>query len=148
MWEDERMPEVLEHPFAIVLFAELHGGQLHQRANVAPKALRRRIVEMVGDVCDGEPRVLEQTRRPNEPSHGEVLLWRRNACAKETAHEGTRQHIQVLGQRTYGGDLGWTEEKYFEKAPTIPRNGGEIDRQLTKGLPLHLVAADAKQVLT
>lgn len=147
MWEDERMPEVLEHPLAIELFAELHSGQLHQRANVPPEALRRRIVEMIGDVCDGEPGILEQARRANQSSHGEVLLWRRNACAKEPAHEGARQDIQMLGQRSHGGDLGRTQEKDFKKTPTVARNGREVDRQLTEGLPLHFVATDAKQVL-
>ena len=59
MREHEGLTEMLEHSLAIVLFAKLHRRESHERANVAPKALRRRVVEMIGDVRDRKARILE-----------------------------------------------------------------------------------------
>ena len=65
MRKHERMTEVLQHSFAVVLFAELQCGELHQRSDVAPEALWRRIIEVVRDVGDGKSGVLEEACRAN-----------------------------------------------------------------------------------
>ena len=71
----------------------------HHHSHVTAEALRRRVVQVVRDVGDRESRVLEQARRANQAGHGEILLGRRQLCAKESTHQRARQHVEPACQR-------------------------------------------------
>src|SRR6476661_3420780 len=138
---------MLQHSLAVVLLAKLHGREPHQCPYVTSEALRRRVVEVVGDIRHGEAGVLEQPRGANEPSHREILLGRGYAGAEKPAHERTWQDVEMLRERAYGGHLGRTREEHLEEAPAVPRRAGKVERELAKRLALHVVAADAEQIV-
>src|ERR671935_2148691 len=52
--------------------AELAGGDAEHGLQMAPQALRRRVIETVRDVAHRQPRIAEQVRRVYEPHPGEV----------------------------------------------------------------------------
>ena len=51
---------MLDHSLAIVSLPELERGHAHERPHVPAEALRRRIVQVIRDVGDGEPGILEE----------------------------------------------------------------------------------------
>src|SRR4029078_2767756 len=69
MRQNERWPEMLEHSLAVVLLAKLQGREPHQRPYVTSEALRRRGVEVVGDISHREAGVIEQSRRAHAAKH-------------------------------------------------------------------------------
>ena len=65
------------------------------------KALWRAVVEVVGDVGDGEPGIFEEAGRANEARHGEIALGGRNARSKESAHQRARGNVEVTSEEPY-----------------------------------------------
>jgi hypothetical protein len=47
--QDQLIPEMLEHSFAVVTLPEFHGGELQHRAQMSTERLWRAVVQLVGD---------------------------------------------------------------------------------------------------
>src|SRR4051812_48744630 len=87
---NQSLPKMLKHGTSTKLVSEFERRHLHQRSNMAPKALRRRVLELVGDVGDRVARVLEERGNPNETRKGKIAFRRWKSGAKKTAHKGAR----------------------------------------------------------
>src|SRR6266699_2270743 len=110
MGQHEHFTKVMEHAGAVVPLAKLDGRHGHQRSHVATEALRRRVVEMIRDVRNGEPRVFKEASRANEAGRREILLWCRELCAKKATHQRAWQHVEATRKTANGGDAGRREE--------------------------------------
>ena len=100
---------------------------------------------MVGDVGDREPRILEEARCADQPSDGEIALRCWQASAKESAHQGARQHREVLRERANGRDLWWCGEQGLEETPAVVAHAAQVDGKLTQGAALHAVDLCSEQ---
>jgi len=114
--------KMMEHAGAIVALAKLDGGHVHQRSHVPTKALRRRIVEMVRHVRDGEARIFEQARGSNEASRREILLGRGELRPEESAHERAWEDIEAPRETPDSRDTRRRDEQHLEEAPAIVRH--------------------------
>ena len=74
--QDEIFAKALQHPLAVVLATELERRHAEQPANVPAEALRRGVVESIGDASHGQSGVLEELRRANEARRCQIALGR------------------------------------------------------------------------
>ena len=148
MRQNEQLPELLQHAFAVVSIAKFNGRHSHERPHVTAEALWRRIVEMVGDVRDGKSGILEQARRAHQPSHGEIALWAREAgrersgsSACSAARRGGRTSMRTVDTR--GGSRKSASKKRQQSCGTPARSSAKLPERLA----LDVFAARGEQIV-
>src|SRR5438552_705596 len=129
---DQQVHIALERDVEREAAPKLTRGDAQHRLQVAPEALRRRIVEAVRHVGHREPGVREQVGRVHEPHAGEVGLRGRQARPIEAGHERTRADPEVPRQPPHRGQY-WREpcnrleERAYVSRPLVER--GDDARQ-------------------
>src|SRR5665213_2193053 len=131
----------MQHPFAIVTLTKFQRRNREQGAHVPAEALRRRVLEMVGHVCDREPRVFKHACSMCEAGHGEISFRCRKMRSKKTAHQSTRYHAQFRSERTYGARTQSGLKDCFEKSPTVIRRTRKVKRELCQGNLFNITSA-------
>ena len=94
---DQIQAKATEHGDTIVATAKFTGCDVQKSAHMSAEALWRAVVEVVGDVRDGETGVFKEPSSPNEPCHCEIAFGRGRPGPKEAAHQRTWSDIQKLG---------------------------------------------------
>src|SRR6266550_351840 len=140
MGKHELFTEPIEHSHSVIAVPQLDSRHVQNGSNVATKALRRRVLQMIRDVGDAETAILEEVRSPYQARHRQVTLRGWQFGSEEAAHQCARQNSQALREPANGTDGGWAEKQHLKESPAVRRRAVEILRQLAQREPLDRVA--------
>jgi hypothetical protein len=107
---------------------------------MSAEALRRAVVEVVGNVCNGKARVLEEARSPNESRHRKVSFRRWCSGSKEPAHQCAWRDVEELGKLSDVSDSRRACEDRLEKLPTVRGSSWKVDSELAEDSTLSGIA--------
>jgi len=103
---------------------------------MSAEALRRAVVEVVGNVCNRESRVLEEPSGSNEPRHSEISLRGWCSGSEEPAHQCAWRDVQKLGELSNISHSRRACEDRLEELPTVRSSSWEIDSELAENSTL------------
>ena len=99
--------------------AELAGGDAQHRFQVPAEALRRRVVEPVGHIGDGQAGVEEQIGGVQQPHAGEIGLGRREADPVKARHQRAGADAEVTGQAAHRAEDRGEARQRLEEHPHL-----------------------------
>jgi hypothetical protein len=107
---------------------------------MSPEALWRAVIEVVGDVCNGETGILKEAGGADEPRHCKVSFRRWCSSSKEPAHQRARRDVQKVGELANISYSRRTGEDRLEKLPAVSSSSREVDSELTENSTLSGIA--------
>lgn len=99
---------------------------------MSAEALRRAVIEVVGNVCNRESGVLEEPSGSNKSRHREISLRCWCSGSEEPAHQGAWRDVQEFGQLSNVSYPRRAREDRLEELPTVGSGSWEVDSELAE----------------
>src|SRR5687768_13761106 len=96
VWSDHELYESLQGSRKWKSPAKFERSDAQHCSKMPPKALGRRVLQAIGNICHRETGCLEEKGRMEEAHGGQVVLGRGESSPGKPGHQGARPHIQSL----------------------------------------------------